>query len=148
MANIVVKVFNDSENPLPSYATEGAAAMDVYAAKDDYLTPGQRKLIPTNLYMEIPEGYKVNVRPRSGMAIKQGVTVLNSPGLIDSDYRGSLGVIMINHGDETVDIRVGDRIAQIEIVPVYRIQWMEVEGRDELSDTDRGTGGFGSTGTK
>ena len=147
MTTVTVKVFNEFP-PLPTYATEGAAAMDVYASKNVYISPGKRGLIPTGLYVEIPEGFKINVLPRSGLANKQGVTVLNSPGLIDHDYRGSLGVILVNHGSDPIDVKVGDRIAQIEIAPVYYIAWSSVETKEELSKTVRGEGGFGSTGSK
>jgi dUTP pyrophosphatase len=143
---VEVKVYNGSENPLPAYSTEGAAAMDVYSAIDTFLSPGVKKLIPTNLFVEIPTGFKINVLPRSGFALKQGVTVINAPGLIDEDYRGNLGVVLINHSGDTIDIRVGDRVAQIEIVPVYKIKWVPVASKDDLAVTARGEGGFGSTG--
>ena len=146
--SIEVKVYNESGNLLPIYTTMGAAAMDVCSAVEEVLAPGVRKLIKTGLYFEIPEGFKINVLPRSGMALKQGISVLNAPGLIDHDYRGELGVILVNHSRDNVDIRLGDRIAQIEIAPVYKIQWKIVQSRDALSATDRGTGGFGSTGVK
>ena len=148
MANVEVKVYNESSNLLPIYTTAGAAAMDVCSNEEVVLHPDERKLVHTGLFMEIPEGYKINVLPRSGFAIKQGVTVLNAPGLIDHDYRGELMVILINHGKEVVDIRLGDRVAQIEIAPVYKVQWKIAGAKKDLSKTDRGTGGMGSTGVK
>lgn len=142
---------HDPALPLPDYATHGAAAMDLLAclpaaAREAGLTlaPGGRGLIPTGLAVEIPEGYEIQVRPRSGLALKQGVTLVNSPGTIDADYRGELGVIVINHGAEPVTIDHGMRIAQILLAPVTRIAWRETES---LGQTLRGAGGFGSTGT-
>lgn len=143
-----VKIINKSGFELPKYETLGSAGMDVKAVakQEDYiftLLPGQRVLIPTGLFMQIPFGYEIQVRPRSGMAIKQGITVLNSPGTIDSDYRGEVGIILINNSKDTVTIAHGDRIAQIVLAKYERADWDEVE---ELDPTDRGTGGFGSTG--
>lgn len=129
--------------PLPAYATAGAAGMDVVAAEELDLAPGARHAVATGFAMAIPEGYEVQVRPRSGLALKHGVTVPNTPGTIDSDYRGELKIIMINHGDTPFPIRRGDRIAQIVAAPVQHARFAEV---DELDDTARGTGGFGSTG--
>lgn len=129
--------------PLPSYATPGAAGMDVVAAEDVDLMPGMRHAVATGFAMAIPDGYEVQVRPRSGLALKHGVTVPNTPGTIDSDYRGELKVIMINHGDLPFPIRRGDRIAQLIAAPVQRAGFAEV---DDLDDTARGAGGFGSTG--
>jgi dUTP pyrophosphatase len=129
--------------PLPSYETEGAAGMDIRAAKALTIAPGERALVPTGFAMAIPHGYEVQVRPRSGLALKKGISVPNSPGTIDSDYRGELGVILINHGADEFVIAHGDRIAQIVVAPVQRARMVEV---DALDDTSRGAGGFGSTG--
>ena len=131
--------------PLPSYATNGAAGADLTAAIDESTTiaPGQRKLIPTGLSIAIPDGYEVQIRPRSGLALKNGVTVLNSPGTIDSDYRGEVAVILFNGGDESFKIERGTRIAQMVVAPVARLEWQSV---DELPASRRGAGGFGSTG--
>ncbi len=130
---------------LPSYATPGSSGLDLRAAVEDkvVLEPGERALIPTGIILEIPEGYEGQVRPRSGLAINKGVTVLNSPGTIDSDYRGEIKVILINLGKEKVEIGRGDRIAQLVISPVVKADIEEVE---DLSETLRGSGGFGSTG--
>lgn len=128
---------------LPAYATEGAAGMDVLAAEDVILAPGARHAVATGLAVAIPHGFEIQVRPRSGLALKHGVTVPNTPGTIDSDYRGELKVIMINHGDATFEIRRGDRIAQLVLAPVVQATWLKV---DELDETMRGEGGFGSTG--
>ncbi len=129
--------------PLPAYATEGAAGMDVVSAEDLDLAPGARHAVATGLSIAIPAGYEIQVRPRSGLALKHGVTVPNTPGTIDSDYRGELKVIMINLGHESFSIRRGDRVAQLVLAPVTRGTWLEVE---ELDATARGEGGFGSTG--
>jgi dUTP pyrophosphatase len=128
---------------LPAYATEGAAGMDVLAAEDVVLAPGARHAVATGLAMAIPHGFEIQVRPRSGLALKHGVTVPNTPGTIDSDYRGELKVIMINHGDAAFEVRRGDRIAQLVLAPVTQASWLPVE---ELDETARGEGGFGSTG--
>ncbi|RED11808.1 dUTP diphosphatase [Pontivivens insulae] len=140
----------DLELPLPSYASGGAAGMDLLANFGDdkrqrgiSLMPGGRALIPTGLAVEIPRGYEIQVRPRSGLALRHGVTVANAPGTIDSDYRGQIGVILINQGHELFDIGHGDRIAQMVLAPVTQIVWDEV---DSLGETARGEGGFGSTG--
>jgi dUTP pyrophosphatase len=129
--------------PLPSYATEGAAGMDVVSAEDLDLMPGQRHAVATGFKVAIPEGYEIQVRPRSGLALKHGITVPNTPGTIDSDYRGELKVIMINHGNEPFLIRRGERIAQLVPAAVTLAEWDEVA---ELCETARGAGGFGSTG--
>ena len=133
--------------PLPAYETEGAAGMDLRAAVPEgapvTLQPGARQMIPTGLSMAIPEGYEVQVRPRSGLAAKHGLTCLNSPGTVDSDYRGELKVILINLGAEPFAIRRGERIAQMVVAPVTRGRFQEV---DVLPETARGEGGFGSTG--
>ncbi len=128
---------------LPVYATAGAAGMDVLAAESIILRPGMRHPVATGFAVAIPEGYEIQVRPRSGLAFKHGITVPNTPGTIDSDYRGELKVLLINHGHDDFAIERGDRIAQLILAPVTLAQWSEVE---ELDDTARGAGGFGSTG--
>lgn len=128
---------------LPAYATEGAAGMDVVAAEDVMLASGARHAVATGIAVAIPPGFEIQVRPRSGLALKHGVTVPNTPGTIDSDYRGELKVIMINLGSEPFEIRRGDRVAQLVLAPVVRASWLKV---DELDETLRGEGGFGSTG--
>lgn len=130
---------------LPCYATEGSSGVDLYAAIEDevLIQPGTWEVIPTGIYVEIPEGYEGQVRSRSGLAKDYGVTVLNSPGTIDSDYRGEVKVILINFGKEPFRVKRGDRIAQLVIVPIVRAVFEEVE---ELSNTERGEEGFGSTG--
>ncbi len=128
---------------LPEYATEGAAGMDVLAAEDVVLGPGARHAVATGLAVAIPPGFEIQVRPRSGLALKHGITVPNTPGTIDSDYRGELKVILINHGGDPFEIRRGDRIAQLVLAPVVQASWLAVE---ELDETRRGDGGFGSTG--
>ncbi len=141
---ILVKRLPHGEDlPLPAYATQGAAGMDVVAAEDVMLAPGMRHAVATGLSVAIPHGYEIQVRPRSGLAFKYGVTVPNTPGTIDSDYRGELKVLLINHGSETFAVRRGDRVAQLVVAPVTRGTWLEV---DELDETARGEGGFGSTG--
>ena len=142
-----VKVINKGGNPLPEYATEFSAGLDVRAANDEPvgLAPLARAIVPTGLYLEIPRGYEVQVRPRSGLAAKKGVTVLNSPGTIDSDYRGEVCVILVNLSSEPFTVERGERIAQLILARYEQIQWEEV---GELSSSDRGEGGFGSTGTK
>jgi dUTP pyrophosphatase len=128
---------------LPGYATAGAAGMDVLSAEDVTLAPGARHPVATGLSVAIPPGYEIQVRPRSGLALKHGISVPNTPGTIDSDYRGELKVILINHGAEPFPIHRGDRIAQLVLAPVTIAEWHEVA---ELDSTDRGAGGFGSTG--
>ena len=128
---------------LPAYATFGAAGMDVLSAEDVTVAPGARHAVATGLSLAIPTGYEIQVRPRSGLALKHGITVPNTPGTIDSDYRGELKVILINHGAESFAIARGDRVAQLVLAPVVQAAWNEV---GELDATDRGSGGFGSTG--
>jgi len=128
---------------LPRYATPGAAGMDVLAAEDVTLAPGARHAVATGFSVAIPAGYEIQVRPRSGLALRHGISVPNTPGTIDSDYRGELKVILINHASEAFAIARGDRIAQLVLAPVTQAAWEEVS---ELDDTARGTGGFGSTG--
>ena len=131
--------------PLPSYETEHAAGMDLRAAVTEplVLAPGQRELVPTGLRIALPEGYEAQVRPRSGLAYKYGISLLNSPGTIDADYRGEIRVILANLGQETFTIRRGDRIAQMIVAPVTRVAWVP---SDTLDETERGEGGFGHTG--
>ena len=144
---MIVKVLCKSSNPLPQYATSLSAGMDVRADNDEpiVLEPLQRALMPTGLYLEIPAGYEVQVRPRSGLAAKKGVTVLNSPGTIDADYRGEVKVILVNLSSEAFTVLKGERIAQLVLSRHETIEWEEVE---ELSESGRATGGFGSTGVK
>ena len=141
-----LRIVNQSNNPLPAYETKNSAGMDLRAYLPEgpvILEPMQRALVPTGLYMEIPEGYEGQVRPRSGLAIKSGITVLNSPGTIDADYRGQVCVILINLSDKAFVINSGDRIAQLVIA---RCEQVETEQVEVLSETERGTGGFGHTG--
>lgn len=144
---IKIKRISDefSDIPLPSYATEGSSGMDIRAAliEPETLKPGEVKLIPTNLSVEIPTGYEIQVRPRSGLAAKYGIGVLNSPGTIDSDYRGEVKIILFNFGKESFEIKSGERIAQIIISKVYKA---EIDVSSKLNDTKRGEGGFGHTG--
>ncbi|MCL1940658.1 MAG: dUTP diphosphatase [Synergistaceae bacterium] len=129
--------------PLPGYETAGATGVDLRASEEVLLLPGERAVVPTGIKIEIPEGYEAQVRPRSGIALKNGVTLLNSPGTIDSDYRGEIKVIMINHGSDPFTVSAGDRIAQLVFAPVIRVSWIE---DSRLSSTKRGEGGFGSSG--
>ena len=140
-----ISIINQSKNPLPSYATSGSSGMDIRAnlAFSIALSPLERVLVPTGLFIELSEGLEAQVRPRSGLAIKQGITCLNSPGTIDADYRGEIKVILINLSSEIQTINNGDRIAQIVIQKVEQINWQLVQN---INKTDRGTGGFGSTG--
>jgi len=142
-----VKVVNLSSHELPKYSTNESAGLDLHAELQSPITlePGQRRLIPTGLKIALPTGYEAQVRPRSGLAYKHGITVLNSPGTIDADYRGDVGVILINHGSESFTIENGERIAQLIIAKFVQIDWDEVL---DLSSTSRGEGGFGSTGVK
>lgn len=145
MPGVLLKVINTSSNPLPHYATEGAAGMDVRAFLPEPLTLKtlERTAVPTGLFLEIPTGYEVQVRPRSGLALQQGITCLNTPGTIDSDYRGELKILLINLSAEPRTIHTGDRIAQLVVQPVAQAAWQEVA---EISETTRGGSGFGSTG--
>lgn len=139
------KLPHAADLPLPAYETKSAAGMDIRAALEEPITlkPGERTLIPTGLQMALPEGYEAQIRPRSGLAIRNGITMLNSPGTIDADYRGEVKVIAINHGQEDFTVNHGDRIAQMVIAPVVQLSIIESENLDE---TERGSGGFGSTG--
>lgn len=145
MDKLAVKIINKSANPLPSYATEGSSGLDLRAniVSEITLQPLERSLVPTGLFIELPIGYEAQVRPRSGMAIKQGITCLNSPGTVDADYRGELKVVLINLSNKPQTIANGDRIAQMVIQKVEMVTLVEVE---EISDTMRGEGGFGHTG--
>lgn len=142
-----VKIINRSKHALPAYETSASAGMDVRANLDEAieLKPLERALVKTGLFMELPVGYECQVRPRSGLALKKGVTVLNSPGTVDADYRGEVGVILINLSNETIVVEDGERIAQLVFAEVAQAEWTQVE---ELTETDRGAGGFGSTGVK
>ncbi len=141
------KLAHAKDLPLPEYESKSAAGMDIRAALQTSLTlkPGERTLIPTGLQMSIPDGFEAQIRPRSGLAIRNGITMLNSPGTIDADYRGEVKVIAINHGNDDFTVEHGDRIAQMVIAPVTQFPVKEV---NDLSSTDRGEGGFGSTGVK
>ncbi len=145
MPPVSVKVINQSSNPLPAYATEGAAGMDIMAdlAEPVTLAPLQRMAVPTGLLIELPEGYEAQIRPRSGLALKHGITCLNSPGTIDADYRGELKVILINLSAEPHQIHHGDRIAQMIVNRVEAVEWVQVES---TTVTSRSHGGFGHTG--
>ena len=140
-----IPIINKSHHPLPTYATPQSAGMDLRAFLQEPVTlaPGERCLIPTGLYMALPPGYEAQVRPRSGLALKRGLTVLNAPGTIDADYRGEVGVILINLSQEPQTISDGERVAQMVIAPVSQIAWKETS---DLDETDRGAGGFGHTG--
>jgi len=140
-----INIINRSQHALPAYESPLSAGMDLRADINEslILKPGMRHLVPTGLYIELPEGHEAQVRPRSGLAIKYGVTVLNSPGTVDADYRGEIKVILINHGQEDFTINNGDRIAQLIIAKHERAEWNVVE---ELQSSERGAGGFGSTG--
>ena len=144
---MVVKVINKSNNPIPEYTTPLSAGMDLRASLEESISVDafNSRLIPTGLYIELPEGYEAQVRPRSGLALKYQITVLNSPGTIDADYRGEIGVILINHSDTPFIIEPGDRIAQLVFNKIEQAEFIEVE---ELSKTERGKGGFGHTGNK
>ncbi|MCZ2083005.1 MULTISPECIES: dUTP diphosphatase [unclassified Kaistella] len=139
-----IKIINKSQHPLPKYQTQQSAGMDLYANLDESITLKslERKLIPTGLFLELPEGLEAQIRPRSGLAIKNGITVLNAPGTIDADYRGEIGVILVNLASENFTINNGDRIAQMVIAKYKTAEWEEVS---EISETERGAGGFGST---
>ena len=142
-----IKVINSSSNDLPEYVSDGSAGMDLRAhlSEEINIHPGQRKLISTGLKLALPKGFEAQVRPRSGLALKHGLTVLNAPGTIDSDYRGDIGVILINHGDKIFCVKSGDRIAQLLIAKYDHVEWQKSE---TLDDTQRGQGGFGHSGKK
>ena len=142
-----INIINQSKHPLPAYETIASAGMDLRANLSEglLLKSGERLLVPTGLFIALPEGYEAQIRPRSGLAFKHGITVLNSPGTIDADYRGEVKVLLINHGAEDFEIKDGERIAQMVIATHARIEWNSV---NELEETERGAGGFGSTGKK
>ena len=146
MDKVQVKVFNKGVQLLPKYETDGAAGMDVYANNAVEIPAGGSKLVPTGLHVEIPPGYEIQIRPRSGLSLKTGLRVANTPGTIDSDYRGEICVIMWNTTNVPAMICVGDRIAQMVLQKVPKISWVGVTTLEELADTSRGAGGFGSTG--
>ena len=141
----VKRVRPESTNPLPGYMTSHAAGMDLFAElpEEIVLAPGERALVPTGIAIELPDGFEAQIRPRSGLAIRHGISLVNSPGTIDSDYRGEIGVIVVNHGSEPFTVRNGERIAQIVYAPFTRATLQEVS---ELGETVRGAGGFGHTG--
>ena len=142
-----IRIVNKSANALPQYATSQSAGIDLRANLSEAVTlkPMERKLIPTGLFIELPEGYEAQIRPRSGLALKHGITVLNTPGTIDADYRGEIGVILINLSNEDFTIENGERICQMVIARHEQAEWIQVE---ELNETERGAGGFGHTGKK
>ncbi len=142
-----VEIVNNSNNPLPSYATEQSAGVDLRANLETsvLLEPGATAMIPTGLHIALPINYEAQVRPRSGLAAKHGITVLNSPGTIDADYRGEIKVILINHGKASFEITHGERVAQMVIAPVTQVSWKEEK---TLNTTERGSGGFGHTGVQ
>ena len=149
MAEVEVRIMRLAHGAgldLPDYATRLAAGLDLQCAIEDEISiePMQRALLPTGIVLALPEGYEAQVRPRSGLALRRGLTILNSPGTIDADYRGEVKVLLINLGEETARLRRGDRIAQRVVAPVSRVRWRE---QAELEDTERGSGGYGSTGT-
>ncbi len=147
MEKITVNIINNSANPLPAYETSGSAGMDLRASLDQpmVLEPLQRAMVPTGIHIALPEGYECQIRPRSGLAAKHGITVLNSPGTIDADYRGEIKVILVNLSNEPFTINPGERVCQMVISRYSRAEWIQVETLDE---TERGSGGFGHTGVK
>ena len=150
MVNLKIK--NESNNELPSYGSEHASGFDLRAWVTDEdvikINPGERMLIDTGISVEIPVGYEIQVRPRSGLALKRGISIVNTPGTIDADYRGKIGIILINHGSEVFEVKNGDRIAQAVMAPVCDASMVELINTDEFSETKRGAGGFGHTGVK
>lgn len=142
-----VKILNQSQHPLPSYSTQHSAGMDLRANLEIPVTlkPLERSLIPTGLFIELPEGYEAQIRPRSGLAFKHGITVLNSPGTIDADYRGEIKILLVNLSNENFTINNGERIAQMVVAAHEQVKWTQV---NELVETQRNAGGFGHTGTK
>jgi dUTP diphosphatase len=140
----IQKISGNNDIPLPRYMTNQAAGMDIFAAvtKEEIIGPGQRKKIPTGIKVALPEGYEAQIRPRSGLSLKQGITLLNSPGTIDADYRGEIALIVINHGQEPFVVKRGMRLAQMVIQKICRLEWIETA---ELATTSRGSGGFGHT---
>lgn len=147
METVSVKIINKSSNPLPQYATPYSAGMDLRANLESPVTlrPLERRLIPTGIFIQLPEGYECQIRPRSGLALKKGVTVLNTPGTIDADYRGEIGVVLVNLSAEPFVVEHGERICQMVVARHASVEWQPTV---ELEQSDRGTGGFGHTGTK
>ncbi len=146
MEPVKIKIINRSGNPLPAYQTLHSAGMDLHAflEKETEIAQGKRLLVPTGLFLELPPGYEAQIRPRSGLALKHGITVLNSPGTIDADYRGEIMVLLINLGDAPFTVRPGERIAQMIVATHAQVSWAAVE---EIGDTERGDGGYGSSGS-
>ncbi len=146
---MILKLVNKSDNPSPKYETDGSAGMDLRAFLEEevVLESMERAMIPTGLWIEIPDGHEIQIRPRSGMAWKKGITLVNSPGTIDSDYRGELKILVLNLSGERQRIEPGERIAQMVMARVERIEWSPVDELEELQSSARGEGGFGSTGT-
>jgi dUTP pyrophosphatase len=140
----IQKLAGNEDIPLPQYMTDHAAGLDIFAAvpEEEIVLPGQRKKIPTGIKVALPEGYEAQIRPRSGLALKQGITLLNSPGTIDADYRGEIALIVINHGEEPFVVKRGMRLAQMVVQKILHVDWAET---DELKTTSRGSGGFGHT---
>lgn len=147
MDKVTVKIINKSNNPLPQYSTPYSAGMDLRAYLEEAVTlqPLERKLIPTGLFIELPEGYECQIRPRSGLALKHGITVLNSPGTVDADYRGEIGVILVNLSNEPFTVNPGERICQMVMARHSTVEWECVE---QLAESERSSGGFGHTGVK
>ena len=148
MKNISVRIVNKSHHPLPAYSTQDSAGMDVRAYLPNgpvVLKPMERRLIPTGLHIELPQGYECQIRPRSGLALKHGLTIVNSPGTIDADYRGEIGVILMNLSQDEFVVNDGERICQMVVKEYTRVEWVQTES---LSSSERGEGGFGHTGVK
>ena len=147
MSTLEIPIINKSKHVLPNYQTPQSAGMDLHANIEEpvQLLPQQRALIPTGLFIELPQGYEAQIRPRSGLAFKHGITVLNSPGTIDADYRGEIKVLLVNLSNEPFKIEPGERIAQMVVAKHEQVEWVE---QDSLSESERGAGGFGSTGVK
>lgn len=145
MDKVTVKIINSGRNPLPEYATPASAGMDVRADLSEPMTlaPGARALVPTGLRVELPEGYEMQIRPRSGLALKHGITLANTPGTIDADYRGEIGIILINLSDKEFVVNPGERICQMVVTRYSHVEWSETS---RLADSERGDGGFGHTG--
>ncbi len=145
LENMKVKIVNRSDNALPEYSTSHSAGMDIKAFLSDSITirSGEITLIPTGLYIELPDGYEAQIRPRSGLALKHGITILNAPGTIDADYRGEIGIILINHSPSDFVINNGDRICQMIVTEYTKVEWLSA---NELNESKRGDGGFGHTG--
>ena len=142
----LVRIYNESNNFDPDYETPESAGVDLRANRGGIIQPGETQLVGTGLYMEIPKGYEGQMRPRSGLALKKGISLTNSPGTVDSDYRGEIGIILINHGKNSFMWEPGDRLAQMVFAPVVQMDFEQVEFLDELDETERGEGGYGSTG--